>query len=426
MGVSKLLEIQLRGKFAYAAPERSNAPLADGPTEAEIAAMSAAEPTSFLGRPPCTAAELARSIEAAHAALERSELHQSAATVGSLTQLTNAVLGAYARERVRLESLYRTLGAALAARGVLDPASLRVVAVVCAGGTPFRELGLGDNSDAAVARQLEIALTHGIVFELIPVLFTDVDHNIARLGVGVGGALLAALRRRDAGRGRLDGVLFACKGTLAAALATRSYVAPAVVPGAVSLALLGMGTDLSQGFFDLDKRESARLAAVIARVVVFNSDQDAHVGHAGRAALETFGAVARGVRVDCEWVDVEPLVERFAGGRNPEHLWYCQVFSRPRLAELRARMLVSFANAVGARAPPEAAARAAPPVSPTTKRRAAAVSKLASGKSVSRSSSPSSVFGELANFDRRELRETETKVLSVAQWVGAGEIFISE
>ena len=449
-----MLEAQLRGRFAYAAADRADQTLtADGPSAADVAAQSSAAPLSFLGRLPCAAPALAAAIDECCAALEGSALHHSAATVGGTVPLANAVVAAYAAHSARLSELYDLVAAALAARGV-DLAALKVVAMVCAGGTPFREYGLGDSLERAVDAQVELACKYGIVFDLVPALFSDFDHNIARMGVGLGAVLLAAQRRRDRAGGRLDGVLFACKGTLAAALGTRAYAAAvwdsatASPSGGERLALIGMGTDLSQGICDVD----ATWAAAVASVVTINSIQDANVGGAGRAALEAFSArwaaassttaasasaaaPLSGVVVTDEWVDVDAHQDVMFAGHNPCHSWYPSAFVKPHAAPLKARLLSRFAAAVGARQPAGVVNDALSPASQAAARHAATVAKLAAGPRacdeaaatvaaatvVAPAPTARSVLGELGAFNPRVLRATETKVVTVPEWIGASK-----
>mmetsp|Transcript_10652 Transcript_10652/g.28306 ORF Transcript_10652/g.28306 Transcript_10652/m.28306 type:complete len:346 (+) Transcript_10652:629-1666(+) len=250
--------------------------------------------------------------------------------------------------------MYAALEGELTMRGVaLD--QLKVVTMIAAGGCPFREYGLGDGLEHGVAIQLSMALEHGIIFDFVPVTFSDFNSHIVSLGVGVGAALLAKLRAREAGRVRMDGVMFACKGTLAAALAARAFVLEDGGGGGgeaddrAKLALFGMGTDLTQGFDDMTD-ESASACSMQLNLAAMNSLQDTNVGHgeATKAGLEARAARFGGTAV---WIDVEARLKEFGTfgtGSNPEHGWYPAAFRRKCCSAVKASILDELACLVGA------------------------------------------------------------------------------
>lgn len=71
----------------------------------------------------------------------------------------------------------------------------------------------------------------------------DCANNLAAMSVAVGAAVFTKLNERDAGRSRVDGVLFGSKGTSAAALGLFQYF---LKSGTLrqSVNMIGMGTDL--------------------------------------------------------------------------------------------------------------------------------------------------------------------------------------
>ena len=129
--------------------------------------------------------------------------------------------------------------------------------------------------------------------------------------------------------------MFACKGTLAAALAARAFVLENGGGGGgeaddrAKLALFGMGTDLTQGFDDMTD-ESASACSMQLNLAAMNSLQDTNVGHgeATKAGLEARAARFGGTAV---WIDVEARLKEFGTfgtGSNPEHGWYPAAFRR--------------------------------------------------------------------------------------------------
>mmetsp|Transcript_36239 Transcript_36239/g.62748 ORF Transcript_36239/g.62748 Transcript_36239/m.62748 type:complete len:304 (+) Transcript_36239:662-1573(+) len=216
--------------------------------------------------------------------------------------------------------------------------------MVAAGGCPFREYGMGDSLEQGVQMQLSMALNHGIVFDFVPVTFSDFNSHIVSLGVGVACALLAKLRARESGRVKMDGVMFACKGTLAAALAARAFVEEA--DGDSRLALMGLGTDLTQGFEDMDE-ETAKACRARLNIVAMNSLQDTNVGH-GDATVTSLQARAARAGGTAVFVDVEARLQEFGKFGNPEHGWYPAAFRRKCCSAVKATILDELGTLVGA------------------------------------------------------------------------------
>ena len=176
-----------------------------------------------------------------------------------------------------------------------------------------------------------------MLFDLVPLFLSDFNGSLLGLAAGAATVLLARMHERDHGRLRLDGVLFACKGTLAAALATSGYFSD---QGARAAPLIGMGTDLSQGFLqaggDGGRLEPASASVAMVPILVLNSEQDGHVGSQGaRRALDDwscssqevqdYGAEgSRSTRREAVWYDLKAWCGE---GANPGHKWYANALA---------------------------------------------------------------------------------------------------
>jgi len=112
-----------------------------------------------------------------------------------------------------LADVYRLTLAKLAALQV-DTSRLHVVSVICAGGTPWATFGLGGGTAEKQAdNQANLALRHGVLFDLLPLFLTDFSGSILGLAVGTAALCLAKLRARDRGALRCDGLLAASETT---------------------------------------------------------------------------------------------------------------------------------------------------------------------------------------------------------------------
>ena len=367
------LEVMLQSRFAMAKQVNAAAP-----PEREVMndillpeQSVASAPATWLGRQP-SAAAIASSAEAIWKVLEDSKFGVGAAQLGGPSALADMVTrGLCSRapfdvnERSRgtvLASVYEPALSQLRVLGV-NAAELCVVSMVCAGGAPWAHYGLGDafgkageeGRDGAADAQVELALKYGMVFDLIPLFLSDFNGSILGLAAGVATVLLARLRLRDEGRLHCDGVLFACKGTLAAALASAAYSSEARGRG---VALVGMGTDLTQGFLEgvQGGGVEATKAAAQQPLLVINSLQDDNVGAGGQAVLREWAAGSEAADErgsspptptrDVEWVDVDSWCERLGWQENPHHSWYPKAFGARGEAPLKHALLARMAGFV--------------------------------------------------------------------------------
>jgi len=380
LSVSQLLAIQLQGRFATASSSVEEVLRNAAHTDASATRQCAIVERSWLGRLPCSAADLVSAVRAVQAELTETTLAASGGQVGGAVGVANDVLRAYSAHEARLADLYDGV---LSELGEVEANSLKVVCMISAGGAPYREFGLGDNLGRCVAAQVQLARDHGLVLDVVPVLFSDCDCNLPRFGVATGAVLLAMLRARARGQRRADGLFFACKGTLGAALATRAFAREQA--GGAPLALVGFGTDLSQGFHN----GAAVVASLVRCAVVFNSLQDSsifgasadalegfleEVGRATRApagasdhkaedegrdaAEETKGepnkgekkvpAAAQSPSYRAVWVDADAHDPSVFGHRPPDHGWYSNgLFERAPAAPLTAQVWDHVAWVVG-------------------------------------------------------------------------------
>jgi hypothetical protein len=251
----------------------------------------------------------------------------------------------------------------------------QVITVVAAGGTPWARYGLGGGSDDEMAaEQFKLAQEHGFVLDLLPLLFFDFGSHIIKMGAAVGACLLAKLAQREAGRCRVDAVMFGCKGTMAAALGSGAFLKrhlrrarkdggkEDVDVGAVAItapvALVGMGTDLAQGFVGEEPPFPGEMWAH-APLLVLNSLQDDAVG-AGKATVDATAQRVRrqGGGATAEWYDIDGWYGGRQEGRpNPGHNWYNMAFAPPgnarqfdpkRVSALKQDMLAKMAALVKA------------------------------------------------------------------------------
>lgn len=351
MDIKLCLDAMLASKHA-AATQNPPPTLVEAPAEKE--AILSRDHTksgvrSLYGR-PVTHAELRSALGAVRTCLEATSFGLSSNQVESDEVLLQKLFSGFDTYSTKLSTMYAHLDAELAARGVF-PTDLRVVTMVAAGGCPFREFGMGDNEERAGENQLELALNYGFVVDFVPLTFADFHSNIVNMGVAIGAVLLAKAWARDAGRVRMDAVMFACKGTLAAALAARSYLLD-VESGteAKPLALLGLGTDLTQGFEDLTDAEITQCQQTL-HLTVLNSLQDTNVGgEAAQADLTARVERVAGESGRAHFIDVEAQLDLF-NGRNPEHSWYPSAFIRKSAAPVKGLILTQLALLCGAGTP---------------------------------------------------------------------------
>uniref|UniRef100_A0A7S4M6N0 Uncharacterized protein n=1 Tax=Prymnesium polylepis TaxID=72548 RepID=A0A7S4M6N0_9EUKA len=231
-----------------------------------------------------------------------------------------------------LADVYRLTLAKLAALQV-DTSRLHVVSVICAGGTPWATFGLGGGTAEKQAdNQANLALRHGVLFDLLPLFLTDFSGSILGLAVGTAALCLAKLRARDRGALRCDDLLFACKGTLGAALVSGAFAAEATGD---DFRLVGLGTDLSQGF---DPASGAPWP-----LLVLNSEQDDNIG-AARTSLDKNWASRHDGDVDAPrarskpefvWYNIDGWLSSLGWPANPYHKWYFSAFYEESAVTLR-------------------------------------------------------------------------------------------
>ena len=416
----EIMNMQLRHR--YAPPTYENTPHDDA---ASILAQDARRPSSFLGRQPGTETELRGCLSLARDALGRFSA-RSADTVREDDYLLDALFRGFGNQKrhAQLQEVYTRVLAALSATGV-DVNKLKIVSMVCCGGSPFRHYGMGDSVEESVQRQLELANRYGLIFDLIPCLFCEFDTSLLDMSVAIGAVLLQKLKNNELGRGRVDGILFCCKGTMSAALAARAFSkwtqgAPyrqENTRAARHVALMGMGTDLSQGFAGWCTEDMQRVGLAMSTV---NSLQDTNVGE-GRNLLSTFISKAGSGNSEV-WLDIEPLLQQF-GGRQPEHSWYYEAFWRKSAVPVRHAILSHLSRFSNAEPAGSTNELIAPPIESPL---APAVRALLASR-VNASGTPVLLnLNELANFKSgRALKPVTPHVKQIGDWV-RGAMFIRE
>lgn len=300
---------------------------------------------SWLGRYP-TAAEICDAMQASWDALEGMPMGVGIAQLQSpetVAHKTIVALGQQAfadvpRAQQLLEVYDRTQELMEANR--IDAAQLKVCSMVCAGGMAWWNYGLGGLTvEEAAQNQLHIVQKYGVLFDLVPLFLTDFDNNILGLGLGVAALLLCRLRSSQLCRTKLDGILFACKGTLAAAIALKAAGCAEGIELQQPLALVGFGTDLTQGFADSGITSLLQEHGVVK---IINSTTDENLDHLARLRLEewiaaqTEGCVYPHTSV---MYDIAARLECLGWAADPGHNWYSDAFSKPAACELQAELL---------------------------------------------------------------------------------------
>merc|ERR1712137_47754 len=197
----------------------------------------------------------------------------------------------------------------------IEFSSLQIVSAVCVGGIPFPHFGLHPSKTVE-----ECA-----------------EHHV-KMAMAIASILVTRLRYRDSGSCKVDGIMFACKGTLPVALCIDEYCL-GNIPPANPVTILGFGTDLLQGFIPEnyeDSSEKMEKLGQFLKVIVFNTMHDTAVG-AGRANLDQFiSRINEGAERENKaiWLDELP---------DLDHNWYDRVLSTTSPdEELRKRIFESF------------------------------------------------------------------------------------
>jgi len=389
---------------------------------ASIKAQRKEIPKSFLGRQPGTKDEIKDCISCVSHAMRQSESSRaSAEAVSSDERLLDSLWRGYGnvQRHNQLCEIYKRVILRLEEKNV-DINSIKIVAMVCCGGAPFRHYGMGDSIEESVDRQVELAVRFGMIYDLVPCTFGEFESSLLDMSVAVGAVLLQKLKNAELGRGRTDGILFCCKGTMSVALASRAFSMWSKTSNPKEIALVGMGTDLSQGFTDWDAKKMRRAGFSVS---VINSVQDTNVG-SGKVALNDF-ILRSGEGTHVVWVDTSSMLDCF-GGNQPEHMWYYQAFWRLSADRVRCIILSHISSIV----------KASPTDSSYTfqKIRSSALTKTfasqrrhdrarTTGRTSTVSCLPSK--GELLAL-KLSLKQTDPKVKHLVEWVHSSSMFIKE
>eukprot|EP00511_Aplanochytrium_stocchinoi_P005595 CAMPEP_0204826936 /NCGR_PEP_ID=MMETSP1346-20131115/4529_1 /ASSEMBLY_ACC=CAM_ASM_000771 /TAXON_ID=215587 /ORGANISM="Aplanochytrium stocchinoi, Strain GSBS06" /LENGTH=281 /DNA_ID=CAMNT_0051955181 /DNA_START=208 /DNA_END=1053 /DNA_ORIENTATION=- len=235
-----------------------------------------------------------------------------------------------------LKKVYDKVSLKLEEREV-DVEKLKVVTMIAAGGAPYEAYGLGCRSDeeveACATSQVTLALEHGFIIDIIPLHFKDFRKHIVSFNVAVAALIFQRLKHQQEMRPgfRTNAILFACKGTLGAALSCYAY--SKLGCNESKIGLIGFGTDLSQGFDDIPISSLSRFS-----ILVLNSE-DTAVGNDGRTrvekllkSLEMTNPVEIYARTKV--YDIGKRLDEF-GGKNPDHSWYNYMFFNESAMRIR-------------------------------------------------------------------------------------------
>jgi hypothetical protein len=400
-------------------PKLTHTPSED---DESILSQNAQKPLSFLGRQPGTRAELRDSLSCVRAALHGFSA-SSAETVREDDVLLDALFqGGFGDQKVlgvsdqKVHTQLRTVYSLVLARLEslkIDIDNIKIVAMVCCGGAPFYHFGMGDNIEKSVERQVELAVRFGFIFDLIPSTFEDYDSSLLDLSVAIGAVLLQKLKNNENGRGRSDGILFCCKGTMSAALASKAYSELAPQKNPKHVALVGMGTDLSQGFIGCAPE---MLSSAGFSISAINSLQDTNVGN-GKKILDDFmtSCTSVGCKNKTVWLDINENVQMF-GGRQPEHSWYYEAFWRRSADSLRVAILNFLSDACDA----------TPVNSAHTTEKDSRVSQKVREQLESREKNIKFDFNEITHYKSNlRLNPVKPRVKHMAEWI-EGNMFVKQ
>ena len=206
---------------------------------------------------------------------------------------------------------------------VLTPGKSFRIAIIATGGTPHQLYGAGTNSDVCGQALKAAQESHNLFLDVVPLFFRDFNRSILRMAVSVAAVILVKLRADEEspfrwGR-RVDAIMFGSKGTAAAALATHAFCMSKCCTS--PLYLIGFGTDLSQGFFDI----KGSFLRDHVRILVLNSKQDNHIDEDARARMTGLLKQIDG-RDEClyDMRDYPEVVDD--KGCTPYHTWYTEAF----------------------------------------------------------------------------------------------------
>lgn len=321
MDIKRMMEIQLQSRLQRCNQETLALPEALLTREYNL---KLEQPLTWLGKLPVSYGELSKTVgsilkrsESSHFA---SSIPQTGGTNSILKDMSDALENSETQNN--MNEMYSLLLQKLE-NDKIPIESLTVVTVVCAGGIPFSFYGLHPSKsiEECAANHFKLA-QHGILLDLIPLTFGDFSSNLLKMGVAVASILVGKLKQRDNKRSRVDAIMFACKGTLPVSLCLDEYTSNHPQN---SIALVGFGTDLLQGFIpenDEDPVGAVKLfeTAQWARFLVFNTIYDTAVG-AGRASLDKFIASLNspnGEKNEVCWLDSFP---------DMDHNWYDTVLA---------------------------------------------------------------------------------------------------
>ena len=338
--LKNLMAIQLSGRF--------------GPNSAHSAA--AAAPPVLTDAEACASLPASReTLEEAAAdvlkALDQSIFAGSAAEVGSPRAIVDKIIKCYL-DPVRMERLKQAQDAGLTG----GKASYRRIAIIAAGGTPHQLYGTGEVPEACSIALAAAQQDHGLYLDVVPLFFPDFRSSIIGMAVAVATVILVKLRADEQSPfrwgQRVDTIMFGCKGTDGAALAALVFFhtecdAEKKCSGESErlppLHLIGFGTDLSQGFPDID----ASVLRTRVSILTLNSIQDSAIGDCGRKRLEAF--LRETGCGESHFYDIDKEQELFHRNgptvmQNPDHSWYDVAFQRKSALEMKERILCRIAE----------------------------------------------------------------------------------
>lgn len=202
------------------------------------------------------------------------------------------------------------------------------IAIIATGGTPHELYGTGTDLDACKKALRAAQESHNLFLDVVPLFIRDFEHSIVRMAVSVATVLLVKLRADEEspfrwGR-RVDAIMFGSKGTAAAALATHAFYMSRRCTS--PLHLIGFGTDLSQGFFDIN---GSGLPEHV-RILVLNSVQDDSIDERARAKMIKLLKPNRNRNEHLYNMHDYPDVLD-DDGYTPRHTWYTQAFKCKRV-----------------------------------------------------------------------------------------------
>lgn len=293
----------------------------------ELMNFAANDPKLWLGKQPASKKELKKAMNDLIANPAYVNFSNMVEKLSGVDNCVNRILKGFQdpEKVVNLSETYAKLFVKLEEANI-PLENLKIINVICMGGTPYKHAGLGSDTDYSAETQFYFAKNFGFILNIVPFTFRDANRNLELVQIQVATIVLASLRARKQGKLRINGFYWGCKGTTGTIMGIRQFAPQLENP----IAMIGFGTAL-QGYFDNDLFEKPSWIDGkdnLLPILVQNNRNDLNLGD-GHADLTNYFSnnypedpIHKQIAHD--FTTRKHLFKTFP--KDPDHSWYTYIF----------------------------------------------------------------------------------------------------